>query len=290
MDYVPPPLPDDVDLLFKAAVHKGINFDRFDNIPVEVIGNNPTAPIQTFDELFFPDTLKSNLGKAEFRKPTPVQKYGIPIILNGRDIMACAQTGSGKTVAILLPVMAGLVNSSLPEASYLGGDAASPAALCVAPTRELALQIYTEALKFSSGTYLRPVVCYGGVSVQYQLQNVERGCHTLIGTPGRILDFVGRNKVSLTNVRYLILDEADRMLDMGFENDVRKIVCQFGMPEKTQRQTLMFSATFPNEIQKLAGEFLNDSRCGQSWWLELGHQAEEILRSKCATTGSIKRR
>ena len=88
-----------------------------------------------------------------------------------------------------------MVNSRLPEASYLGGDAASPAALCVAPTRELALQIYTEALKFSSGTYLRPVVCYGGVSVQYQLQNVERGCHILIGTPGRILDFIGRNKV-----------------------------------------------------------------------------------------------
>ena len=92
--------------------------------------------------------------------------------------------------------MAGMVNSRLPEASYMSGDACSPAALCIAPTRELALQIYTEALKFSSGTYLRPVVCYGGVSVQHQLTKLERGCHLLIGTPGRLIDFVQRNKVS----------------------------------------------------------------------------------------------
>ena len=91
--------------------------------------------------------------------------------------------------------MAGMVNSRLPATSYLSGDAPSPAALCIAPTRELALQIYTEALKFSSGTYLRPVVCYGGVSVQHQLQRLERGCHILIGTPGRLIDFVGRGKV-----------------------------------------------------------------------------------------------
>ena len=258
IDYVPPPLPDDVDMLFKSAVHKGINFDRFDNIPVEVTGNDPPAAMQTFDELLLPDTLKSNLAKAEFTKPTPVQKHGMPIILSGRDVMACAQTGSGKTVAFLLPVMAGMVNNRLAEASYLGGDAPCPAALCIAPTRELASQIYTEALKFSSGTYLRAVVCYGGVSVAHQLSKLERGCHILIGTPGRILDFVGRNRVSLSKVRYLILDEADRMLDMGFENDMRKIITQFGMPQKTERQTLMFSATFPDEIQKLAREFLND--------------------------------
>ena len=92
--------------------------------------------------------------------------------------------------------MAGMVNNRLAEASYLGGDAPSPAALCIAPTRELAFQIYTEALKFSTGTYLRPVVCYGGVSVSHQLAKLERGCHILIGTPGRLLDFVGRNKVS----------------------------------------------------------------------------------------------
>ena len=100
--------------------------------------------------------------------------------------------------------MAGMVNSRLPEASYMGGDAASPAALCIAPTRELAYQIYTEALKFSSGTYLRPVVCYGGVSVQHQLQGLERGCHILICTPGRLLDFVGRNRVGNILYQYII--------------------------------------------------------------------------------------
>lgn len=92
--------------------------------------------------------------------------------------------------------MAGMVNNRLAESSYMFGDAPSPAALCIAPTRELALQIFTEALKFSHSTYLRPVVCYGGVSVAHQLSNLERGCHILIGTPGRLLDFVGRNKVS----------------------------------------------------------------------------------------------
>ena len=92
--------------------------------------------------------------------------------------------------------MAGMVNNRLAEASYLGGDAPCPAALCIAPTRELASQIFIEAKKFSSGTYLRPIVCYGGVSVSYQLGKLERGCHILIGTPGRLLDFVGRNKVS----------------------------------------------------------------------------------------------
>ena len=91
--------------------------------------------------------------------------------------------------------MAGMVNNRLAEASYLGGDAPCPAALCVAPTRELAYQIFTEALKFSTGTYLRPVVCYGGVSVSHQLSKLERGCHILIGTPGRLLDFAGRNRV-----------------------------------------------------------------------------------------------
>ena len=100
--------------------------------------------------------------------------------------------------------MAGMVNSRLPEASYMGGDAASPAALCIAPTRELAYQIYMEALKFSSGTYLRPVVCYGGVSVQHQLQSLERGCHILICTPGRLLDFVGRNRVGNILYQYVI--------------------------------------------------------------------------------------
>ena len=103
----------------------------------------------------------------------------------------------------MLPVMAGMVHNRLAETTYLGGNAPCPAALCVAPTRELALQIFTEALKFSSGTYLRPLVCYGGVSVGYQLSQLERGCHILIGTPGRLLDFVGRDRVRYGKAYYL---------------------------------------------------------------------------------------
>lgn len=138
------------------------------------------------------------------------------------------------------------------------GDVQSPAALVVAPTRELVLQIYHEARKFAYSTILRPVVVYGGTSVGHQLSSLERGCHILVGTPGRLKDFINRGKVDLSQIKFLILDEADRMLDMGFEPEVRNIVEQHGMTAKTERQTLMFSATFPEEIQRLAGDFLND--------------------------------
>ena len=138
------------------------------------------------------------------------------------------------------------------------GDVQTPATIIVAPTRELVLQIYHEARKFSHGTVIRPVVVYGGTSVRHQLDTLERGCHIVVGTPGRLLDFIERGKISLSQVKFVILDEADRMLDMGFVPSVRKLVEELGMPDKSQRQTLMFSATFPEEIQRLASDFLND--------------------------------
>ncbi|KAJ7373006.1 putative ATP-dependent RNA helicase ddx4 [Desmophyllum pertusum] len=139
----------------------------------------------------------------------------------------CAQTGSGKTAAFLLPVMTGMLNSGLTSSQMM--ETQCPQALCVSPTRELANQIFYEAKKFSLGTILRPVVAYGGVSVNHQLRQIANGCNFLVATPGRLLDFVEKGKVSLKSIQYLILDEADRMLDMGFEPSIRKLdacVCE----------------------------------------------------------------
>nr|BCJ78303.1 ATP-dependent RNA helicase [Phreagena okutanii] len=253
--YVPPEPTNNEEEIFKS-IQKGINFDNFDKIPVEVTGRDAPACIQRFDDAGIYDTFLSNVKKANYEKPTPVQKYAIPFIQSGRDLMACAQTGSGKTAAFVLPALTGMMKNGLTSSSFSAVQ--EPQALVIAPTRELALQIYMDARKFAYGSMLRPVVLYGGTSVGYQLRQVEQGCHFLVGTPGRLIDVFGKGKVSLEKIKYLILDEADRMLDMGFGPEIKKIVETFGMPGKTERQTLMFSATFPEEIQKLASQYLND--------------------------------
>ena len=135
----------------------------------------------------------------------------------------------------------------------------NPSAVIVAPTRELAIQIKDEARKFAFGSMVRAVVAYGGTSTGFQMRQLFSGCHVLIATPGRLMDFVEKGKVTFQNVKYLVLDEADRMLDMGFMPKVREIVSAASMPAKGERQTLMFSATFPNEVQTLAAEFLADN-------------------------------
>lgn len=257
--YIPPELPSNIDELFQDAPHSGLNFDKYDTIPVNVTGKEIPPAISTFEEAGILEQCALNIKKAQFTKPTPIQKHSIPIVLGGRDLMACAQTGSGKTVAYLLPVITGMIKNGHLSGGFLTGETQCPAALCLAPTRELAVQIHREVCKFSNETVVSAAVCYGGVSVEHQLGRIRKGCHFLVATPGRLLDFVSREKVSLANVRYLILDEADRMLDMGFEADVRKIVATCGMPDKIHRQTLMFSATFPDEIQRLAADFLKDN-------------------------------
>lgn len=255
--YVPPEPSEDEKDLFRT-IAQGINFNSYDNIPVEVTGPGevPSA-IREFKEANLPESILTNIEKAKYIKPTPVQKYALPIIMGGRDLMSCAQTGSGKTAAFLLPVLAGLMDM---RDQFTGSLSAvqAPLALVVAPTRELAVQIYQEARKFSTQTSIRPVVVYGGVSVAHQLRQVQSGCHLLVGTPGRLKDFLGKGRISLENLKFLVLDEADRMLDMGFMPDVKIIVNDHQMPPKEERKTLMFSATFPEEIQKLAAEFLNN--------------------------------
>ncbi|XP_076813427.1 putative ATP-dependent RNA helicase DDX4 [Clavelina lepadiformis] len=253
--YIPPPPPEDDDAIY-GSMQKGINFGKYDSIPVEVTGVNPPRCIDSFDAADLPQHIRSNVAKAKYEKPTPVQKYSIPIITSGRDLMACAQTGSGKTAAFLLPVLASLIRNGLESSSF--SEKQLPQAIVVGPTRELVYQIYLEARKFARGSICRPVVAYGGTSVGYQLRELQRGCNVLIATPGRLMDFINKGKVGLDKVQYLILDEADRMLDMGFETEIRKLADSPGMPLKTERHTLMFSATFPDEIQKLAHDFLRE--------------------------------
>ncbi|KAI8381178.1 ATP-dependent RNA helicase DED1 [Radiomyces spectabilis] len=249
----------------KESMHTGINFDRYDNIPVEVTGKDVPPPLEEFTERSVDVHLLSNIELARYSTPTPVQKYGIPIVKSGRDLMACAQTGSGKTAGFLFPILSLLFEhgpAALPKPSGKGSRAyqnmAYPEVLILAPTRELTLQIYEEAKKFTYRSYVRPCVVYGGADISQQIRQLSRGCHLLVATPGRLVDLLDRKRISLANIRYLVLDEADRMLDMGFEPQIRQIVLFEDMPSVENRQTLLFSATFPRVIQEMAQDFLKN--------------------------------
>ncbi|KHN44489.1 DEAD-box ATP-dependent RNA helicase 52 [Glycine soja] len=174
--------------------------------------------------------------------------------------MACAQTGSGKTAAFCFPIINGIMRGQAQplQRPPRGVRIVYPLALVLSPTRELSMQIHEEARKFSYQTGVRVVVAYGGAPINQQLRELERGVDILVATPGRLVDLLERARVSLQMIRYLALDEADRMLDMGFEPQIRKIVEQMDMPPAGARQTMLFSATFPKEIQRLASDFLSN--------------------------------
>ncbi|KAK9704359.1 ATP-dependent RNA helicase ded1 [Basidiobolus ranarum] len=241
----------------------GINFDKYNDIPVEATGNNVPSSIDNFDESGLDPLIASNIELARYITPTPVQKYSIPIVDAHRDLMACAQTGSGKTGGFLFPILSELFKNGPPAVDHGSRNLyrsrkAYPSALILAPTRELASQIHDEARKFAYRSWVRPCVVYGGADIGSQLRIIDRGCDLLTATPGRLVDLIERGRVSLSKVRYLVLDEADRMLDMGFEPQIRRIVEKEDMPSVEDRQTLMFSATFPKDIQHLARDFLKD--------------------------------
>ena len=249
-----------------AKVSTGINFANYDDIPVEASGHNVPEPVNAFTNPPLDDHLLANIKLASYVTPTPVQKYSIPIVMNGRDLMACAQTGSGKTGGFLFPILSQAYQNgpspAPPQAagqfSYGRQRKAYPTSLILAPTRELVSQIFEEARKFAFRSWVRPCVVYGGADIGSQLRQIERGCDLLVATPGRLVDLLERGRISLINIKYLVLDEADRMLDMGFEPQIRRIVEGEDMTPVDLRQTLMFSATFPRDIQMLARDFLKD--------------------------------
>ncbi|GFU58091.1 putative ATP-dependent RNA helicase an3 [Nephila pilipes] len=243
--------------------HTGINFEKYEDIPVEASGEECPPHINSFLELPLTEIIRMNIELTRYTSPTPVQKYAMPIILQKRDLMACAQTGSGKTAAFLIPILNQIFENGPPKNIPVPPRHSSrvkqyPLSLVLSPTRELACQIYEEACKFAYRSKVRPCVVYGGADPAQQMKDLDRGCHLLVATPGRLVDMMERGKISLEMVRYLVLDEADRMLDMGFEPQIRRIVLEDRMPGIGERQTLMFSATFPKKVQELARKFLDN--------------------------------
>uniref|UniRef100_A0AC35TV45 RNA helicase n=1 Tax=Rhabditophanes sp. KR3021 TaxID=114890 RepID=A0AC35TV45_9BILA len=245
-----------------AGMNSGINFNKYEEIPVEATGQDIPRPISSFSDLELHDWVQENIKKSGYDRPTPVQKYSIPTLNGKRDLMSCAQTGSGKTAAFLVPLINRILvdgPGSLMKAETRrdGKTIQYPSALIISPTRELSLQIYNESRKFAYRTPIISALLYGGrENYKDQINKLRLGVHILIATPGRLIDVIGQGFIGLDNCRYLVLDEADRMLDMGFEPQIRQIVDLNNMPKKGDRVTAMFSATFPKEIQMLAQDFL----------------------------------
>lgn len=239
----------EVEDLFKQGKHEEAHFESYDDIPVEI--SESSVMMTDFADCEVHPTLLANIKAMGYTKPTPVQKYTIPLLLARRDVMSCAQTGSGKTASYLFPMVAKMLAEGPPGPS--AGKAAFPTGLVLAPTRELTIQLYEEALKFVHKTGIKVVVVYGGADPRSQSRELEKGADIIVATPGRLIDFINRGRLNLSLTKYLVLDEADRMLDMGFEPQIRLILQ--GM-NKTNRETCMCSATFPLPIQTLASEFM----------------------------------
>lgn len=204
-------------------------------------------PISTFEEAFQPyPELLEELKKQGFSAPSPIQSQAWPIILSGQDMIGIAQTGTGKTIAFLFPALVHIIGQITPREQRVG-----PSCIILAPTRELALQIDAETKKYSYHN-IQSTCVYGGTSRKDQINVVTKGVDIIIATPGRLNDLVRNNFVNVTGVTYLVLDEADRMLDLGFEPQIRKIVIDV----RPDRQTIMTTATWNPEIQKLAARYL----------------------------------
>ncbi|MEO9023305.1 MAG: DEAD/DEAH box helicase [Ginsengibacter sp.] len=203
----------------------------------------------SFKELFLIAPLLKALEEEGYTEPTPIQAQSIPHILRGKDLLGCAQTGTGKTAAFAVPILQNLMLQQKEDA-YNNNIKA----LILTPTRELAIQIDESFASYGKHTGLRHTVVFGGVSQFQQTNELRRGVDILIATPGRLLDLISQKFINLKSIRMFVLDEADRMLDMGFIHDVRKIIAL--LPEK--RQTLFFSATMPPEITRLSSSILTN--------------------------------
>ena len=215
-------------------------------------GAQEPATVTFSDFGLHPDVLKA-VTAAGYTKPTPIQAKAIPVVMAGHDVMAAAQTGTGKTAGFALPI----INALMPSASHSASPARHPVrALIIAPTRELADQIHDNVKTYIQFTPLRSAAVFGGVDMQPQTNALRAGVEILIATPGRLLDHVQQKSVNLSQVQLLVLDEADRMLDMGFLPDIQRIINLLS----PRRQNLMFSATFSDEIRKLAKRFLNEPK------------------------------
>lgn len=200
----------------------------------------------TFNELNLISPILKALETEGYKNPTPIQEQSIPILLQGKDLLGCAQTGTGKTAAFAIPIL------QLLDAAHAERNHKAIKVLVLTPTRELAIQIADSFAAYGRNLSIKHTVIFGGVPQGAQVQTLQRGVDILVATPGRLLDLIGQRYISLKDIGIFVLDEADRMLDMGFIHDVRRVVAL--LPQK--RQTLFFSATMPPEIQKLANSIL----------------------------------
>jgi ATP-dependent RNA helicase RhlE len=203
-----------------------------------------------FNELQLIEPVSQALSKEGYSSPTPIQEKAIPAILQQRDLLGCAQTGTGKTAAFTIPVLQ-LMHL---EQQQSGKKQAQLQTLILTPTRELAIQIGESVNAYGHFLNIKHQVIFGGVPQYSQVQNIRRGVDVIVATPGRLLDLMQQGHINLNNIKYFVLDEADRMLDMGFVHDVKRIIAK--LPAK--RQTLFFSATMPPEIQQLASMLLTN--------------------------------
>eukprot|EP01043_Picozoa_sp_COSAG02_P033144 COSAG02_NODE_2250_length_9367_cov_14.048009_4_plen_559_part_00 len=220
-----------------------------------VKGDDIPPPIRTFKDMRFPQAVLDVFTKKKIERPTPIQVQGLPVCLSGRDMIGIAFTGSGKTMVFTLPA----VMLALEEEKRMPlADGEGPVGLTICPSRELARQTWDVAEEFVEGLQqggyprLRTMLCIGGIPIRDQMDSIRGGVHLIVATPGRLMDLLEKRKINLDLCKFLCLDEADRMVDLGFEEDMRKIVSFF----KGQRQTLLFSATMPKKIQKFATSML----------------------------------
>ncbi|QPH18825.1 hypothetical protein C2857_003925 [Epichloe festucae Fl1] len=245
----------------------GLDFSKIDQIEVQQEGPTRIQPIRHFRDAGLHPIMLENVQLMGYDFPTPIQKYTIPSMLQGHDVISIAQTGSGKTAAYLIPILSKLMGKAKKLAAPRPNPAtfregvdqvtAQPLVLVVAPTRELAVQIFNEARKFCYRTMLRPCVVYGGLPVKEQISLLNRGCDILVGTPGRLVDFISRpNVLTLRRLKYIVIDEADEMLEADWEDELRQILTG-GEQDEGNIKYGLFSATFPKAARELAKENLS---------------------------------
>ncbi|KAL4991469.1 DEAD-domain-containing protein [Aspergillus falconensis] len=248
----------------------GLKIGNLQNIEVVAESHERPLPIKSFDDAGLHPVMRQNIRLCGYEFPTPIQAYAIPAVLTLHDLIAIAQTGSGKTAAFLIPVLSLLMGKAkklaAPRPNPAAGfdpitDAvrAEPLVLIVAPTRELATQIFDEARRLCYRSMLRPCVVYGGAPLADQRNELQKGCDILIGTPGRLLDFMDKPHIlSLRRVKYTIIDEADELLLSDWEEDFKKIMSGGDLNEDADHRYMMFSATFNKGCRELARKFLAD--------------------------------
>ncbi|KAI1329950.1 P-loop containing nucleoside triphosphate hydrolase protein [Xylariaceae sp. FL0255] len=277
-----PEIPELEKILFGDAQDRdpqGLDFQKIDKINVTQEGLERIKPIADFDNAGLHPAMLYNVKKSGYKKPTPIQRYCIPAIKMGHDLIAIAQTGSGKTAAYLIPILSHLMGKArrfaaprpTPEQCSEGIRVrGEPLVVIVCPARELAIQIFNETRKFCYRTLLRPCVAYGGGPLRDQINQIMQGCDVLVASPGRLIDMMERPDVlSLRRVKYMVIDEADEMLDVDWQEELNKILTG-GEQEEGNIKYMLFSATFPTEVRKLARQ----------------HLAENHIRVKVGRVGS----